>query len=168
MMRPGEPPTEDAVEALFNRLFYSTDTYDLSRVGRMKFNARVGRDTPDGNMNLSNEDILDVVKILVELRNGRGEVDDIDHLGNRRVRCVGELAENQYRSGLARIEKAVKERLGQAETEALMPHDLINLPISAALKEFFGASQLSQFMDQTNPLSEITHKRRVSALGPAV
>src|SRR5579862_173035 len=167
MMRPGEPPTEDAVEALFNRLFYSEDTYDLSRVGRMKFNARVGRDTPEGSMTLSNEDILDVVKILVELRNGRGEVDDIDHLGNRRVRCVGELAENQYRSGLARIEKAVKERLGQAETEALMPHDLINSkPISAALKEFFGASQLSQFMDQTNPLSEITHKRRVSALGP--
>jgi len=167
MMRPGEPPTEDAVEALFHRLFYSGDTYDLSRVGRMKFNARVGRDVPEGAMTLSNEDILDVVKILVELRNGRGEVDDIDHLGNRRVRCVGELAENQYRSGLARIEKAVKERLGQAETEALMPHDLINSkPISAALKEFFGASQLSQFMDQTNPLSEITHKRRVSALGP--
>src|SRR6476646_3553625 len=167
MMRPGEPPTEDAVEALFHRLFYSADTYDLSRVGRMKFNARDGRDTPEGAMTLSNEDILDVVKILVELRNGRGEVDDIDHLGNRRVRCVGELAENQYRSGLARIEKAVKERLGQAETEALMPHDLINSkPISAALKEFFGASQLSQFMDQTNPLSEITHKRRVSALGP--
>ena len=167
MMRPGEPPTEDAVEALFHRLFYSADTYDLSRVGRMKFNARVGRNMPEGAMTLSNEDILDVVKILVELRNGRGEVDDIDHLGNRRVRCVGELAENQYRSGLARIEKAVKERLGQAETEALMPHDLINSkPISAALKEFFGASQLSQFMDQTNPLSEITHKRRVSALGP--
>src|SRR6187431_3189192 len=167
MMRPGEPPTEDAVEALFHRLFYSADTYDLSRVGRMKFNARVGRDVPEGAMTLSNDDILDVVKILVELRNGRGEVDDIDHLGNRRVRCVGELAENQYRSGLARIEKAVKERLGQAETEALMPHDLINSkPISAALKEFFGASQLSQFMDQTNPLSEITHKRRVSALGP--
>ena len=167
MMRPGEPPTEDAVEALFNRLFYNADTYDLSRVGRMKFNARVGRDTAEGPMTLSNDDILDVVKILVELRNGRGEVDDIDHLGNRRVRCVGELAENQYRSGLARIEKAVKERLGQAETEALMPHDLINSkPISAALKEFFGASQLSQFMDQTNPLAEITHKRRVSALGP--
>ena len=126
MMRPGEPPTEDAVEALFHRLFYSADTYDLSRVGRMKFNARVGRDVPEGSMTLSNEDILDVVKILVELSNGRGEVDDIDHLGNRRVRCVGELAENQYRSGLARIEKAVKERLGQAETEALMPHDLIN------------------------------------------
>jgi DNA-directed RNA polymerase subunit beta len=167
MMRPGEPPTEDAVEALFNRLFYNPDTYDLSRVGRMKFNARVGRNTPDGAMTLSNEDILDVVKILVDLRNGNGEVDDIDHLGNRRVRCVGELAENQYRSGLARIEKAVKERLGQAEQEPLMPHDLINSkPISAALKEFFGASQLSQFMDQTNPLSEITHKRRVSALGP--
>ena len=167
MMRPGEPPTEDAVEALFHRLFYSADTYDLSRVGRMKFNARVNRDGSEGPMTLTNEDILDVVKILVDLRNGNGEVDDIDHLGNRRVRCVGELAENQYRSGLARIEKAVKERLGQAETEALMPHDLINSkPISAALKEFFGASQLSQFMDQTNPLSEITHKRRVSALGP--
>jgi len=167
MMRPGEPPTEDAVEALFHRLFYSADTYDLSRVGRMKFNARVGRDAPEGAMTLSNEDILDVVKILVDLRNGNGDVDDIDHLGNRRVRCVGELAENQYRSGLARIEKAVKERLGQAEAEPLMPHDLINSkPISAALKEFFGASQLSQFMDQTNPLSEITHKRRVSALGP--
>ncbi len=165
MMRPGEPPTEDAVEALFHRLFYSADTYDLSRVGRMKFNARVGRDTPEGAMTLSNEDILDVVKILVELRNGRGEVDDIDHLGNRRVRCVGELAENQYRSGLARIEKAVKERLGQAETEALMPHDLINSkPISAALKEFFGASQLSQFMDQTNPLSR--DHAQAARLGP--
>ena len=167
MMRPGEPPTEDAVQALFQRLFYNPDTYDLSRVGRMKFNARVGRDTAEGPMVLSNEDILAVVKLLVDLRNGRGEVDDIDHLGNRRVRCVGELAENQYRTGLARIEKAVKERLGQAEQEPLMPHDLINSkPISAALKEFFGASQLSQFMDQTNPLAEITHKRRVSALGP--
>ncbi len=167
MMRPGEPPTEDAVQALFHRLFYNPDTYDLSRVGRMKFNARVGRDEATGPMVLSNDDILAVVKILVDLRNGRGEVDDIDHLGNRRVRCVGELAENQYRTGLARIEKAVKERLGQAEQEPLMPHDLINSkPISAALKEFFGASQLSQFMDQTNPLAEITHKRRVSALGP--
>ena len=167
MMRPGEPPTEDAVQALFQRLFYNADTYDLSRVGRMKFNAKVGRDDPTGPMVLSNEDILAVVKILVDLRNGKGEVDDIDHLGNRRVRCVGELAENQYRTGLARIEKAVKERLGQAEQEPLMPHDLINSkPISAALKEFFGASQLSQFMDQTNPLAEITHKRRVSALGP--
>jgi len=167
MMRPGEPPTEDAVQALFQRLFYNPDTYDLSRVGRMKFNAKVGREESTGPMVLTNEDILAVVKILVDLRNGRGEVDDIDHLGNRRVRCVGELAENQYRTGLARIEKAVKERLGQAEQEPLMPHDLINSkPISAALKEFFGASQLSQFMDQTNPLSEITHKRRVSALGP--
>jgi DNA-directed RNA polymerase subunit beta len=167
MMRPGEPPTEDAVQALFQRLFYNPDTYDLSRVGRMKFNAKMGRSESTGPMVLTNEDILAVVKILVDLRNGRGEVDDIDHLGNRRVRCVGELAENQYRAGLARIEKAVKERLGQAEQEPLMPHDLINSkPISAALKEFFGASQLSQFMDQTNPLSEITHKRRVSALGP--
>ncbi|ESS15454.1 MAG: DNA-directed RNA polymerase subunit beta [Burkholderiales bacterium] len=167
MMRPGEPPTEDSVQALFQRLFYNPDTYDLSRVGRMKFNARMNRDDSTGPMVLSNEDILGVTKILVDLRNGRGEVDDIDHLGNRRVRCVGELAENQYRTGLARIEKAVKERLGQAEQDPLMPHDLINSkPISAALKEFFGASQLSQFMDQTNPLSEITHKRRVSALGP--
>jgi DNA-directed RNA polymerase subunit beta len=167
MMRPGEPPTEDAVQALFNRLFYSSDAYDLSKVGRMKFNRRVGRDAVDGNMTLTNEDVLDVVKILVELRNGRGEVDDIDHLGNRRVRCVGELAENQFRSGLVRVERAVKERLGQAEADNLMPHDLINSkPISAAIREFFGSSQLSQFMDQTNPLSEITHKRRVSALGP--
>lgn len=167
MMRPGEPPTEDAVEALFFRLFFNPDTYDLSRVGRMKFNARLGRESETGEMVLSNEDILAVVKILVDLRNGRGEVDDIDHLGNRRVRCVGEMAENQYRIGLARIEKAVRERLGQAENDPLMPHDLINSkPITAALKEFFGSSQLSQFMDQTNPLSEITHKRRVSALGP--
>src|SRR5258705_216812 len=165
MMRPGEPPTEDAVEALFHRLFYSADTYDLSRVGRMKFNARVGRDAPEGAMTLSNEDILDVVKILVELRNGRGEVDDIDHLGNRRVRCVGELAENQYRTGLARIEKAVKERLGQAEQEPRMPHDLFNIkPMSSALKAFFGASQLSQFMDQTNPQSATTRNRPVSSL----
>ncbi|MBR6976644.1 MAG: DNA-directed RNA polymerase subunit beta, partial [Ottowia sp.] len=167
MMRPSEPPTEDAVQALFQRLFYNPDTYDLSRVGRMKFNARVGREESTGPMVLTNDDILDVVKILVELRNGRGEVDDIDHLGNRRVRCVGELAENQYRIGLTRIEKAVKERLNQAEQEPLMPHDLINSkPISSALREFFGSSQLSQFMDQTNPLAEITHKRRVSALGP--
>jgi DNA-directed RNA polymerase subunit beta len=167
MMRPGEPPTEDSVEALFNGLFYSEDRYDLSAVGRMKFNRRVGRDELIGTMTLSNEDILAVIKILVELRNGRGEVDDIDHLGNRRVRCVGELAENQFRAGLVRVERAVKERLGQAEADNLMPHDLINSkPISAAIREFFGSSQLSQFMDQTNPLSEITHKRRVSALGP--
>ena len=167
MMRPGEPPTEDAVEALFNRLFYSADAYDLSKVGRMKFNRRVSRDELTGPMTLTNEDILAVIKILVDLRNGKGEIDDIDHLGNRRVRCVGELAENQFRAGLVRVERAVKERLGQAETENLMPHDLINSkPISAAIREFFGSSQLSQFMDQTNPLSEITHKRRVSALGP--
>ncbi|MFB0949466.1 MAG: DNA-directed RNA polymerase subunit beta, partial [Burkholderiaceae bacterium] len=167
MMRPGEPPTDEAVEALFNRLFYSEDAYDLSRVGRMKFNRRLGRDSDEGAMVLDNDDILDVVKTLVDLRNGIGEVDDIDHLGNRRVRCVGELTENQFRSGLARVERAVKERLAQAESEGLLPHDLINSkPISSAIKEFFGSSQLSQFMDQTNPLSEITHKRRVSALGP--
>ncbi len=167
MMRPGEPPTEESVEALFNGLFYNEERYDLSAVGRMKFNSRVGRDELTGPMTLSNDDILSVIKILVELRNGRGEIDDIDHLGNRRVRCVGELAENQFRAGLVRVERAVKERLGQAETDNLMPHDLINSkPISAAIREFFGSSQLSQFMDQTNPLSEITHKRRVSALGP--
>ncbi|MBK7815813.1 MAG: DNA-directed RNA polymerase subunit beta [Rhodocyclaceae bacterium] len=167
MMRPGEPPTEDAVESLFHGLFYSAERYDLSTVGRMKFNRRVGRDELTGTATLSNEDIIDVIRILLELRNGRGEVDDIDHLGNRRVRSVGELAENQFRAGLVRVERAVKERLSQAESENLMPHDLINAkPISAAIKEFFGSSQLSQFMDQTNPLSEITHKRRVSALGP--
>jgi DNA-directed RNA polymerase subunit beta len=167
MMRPGEPPTEDAVEALFHGLFFSEERYDLSAVGRMKFNRRVGREELKGTGTLTNEDIIAVIRILVELRNGRGEIDDIDHLGNRRVRSVGELAENQFRSGLVRVERAVKERLGQAESENLLPHDLINAkPISAAIKEFFGSSQLSQFMDQTNPLSEITHKRRVSALGP--
>ncbi len=167
MMRPGEPPTEDAVEALFNGLFFSEERYDLSAVGRMKFNRRVGREELKGPGTLTNDDIIAVIRILVELRNGRGEIDDIDHLGNRRVRSVGELAENQFRSGLVRVERAVKERLGQAESENLLPHDLINAkPISAAIKEFFGSSQLSQFMDQTNPLSEITHKRRVSALGP--
>ncbi|HEX7607621.1 MAG TPA: DNA-directed RNA polymerase subunit beta, partial [Usitatibacter sp.] len=167
MMRPGEPPTEDAVKTLFNGLFFSEDRYDLSDVGRMKFNRRVGRDELTGKMTLSNDDIVAVIKILVELRNGRGEIDDIDHLGNRRVRSVGELAENQFRSGLVRVERAVRERLSQAESENLMPHDLINAkPVSAAIKEFFGSSQLSQFMDQTNPLSEITHKRRISALGP--
>ena len=238
MMRPGEPPTEEAVEILFNGLFYSDDRYDLSGVGRMKFNRRLGRTNviehkvmirslaskaeaalknlaegsgfplaviqdlvsglPFGpralsenlqladaemiaakvrplganvesreQLTLSPRDIVDVIKILVELRNGRGDIDDIDHLGNRRVRSVGELAENQFRAGLVRVERAVKERLSQAESDNLMPHDLINAkPISAAIKEFFGSSQLSQFMDQTNPLSEITHKRRVSALGP--
>jgi len=238
MMRPGEPPTEEAVEILFNGLFYSDDRYDLSGVGRMKFNRRLGRadviehkvmirslaskaeaalknlaegsgfalpviqDLASGlpfgpralsenlqladaetlaarirplganvevreQLTLSPRDIVAVIKILVELRNGRGDIDDIDHLGNRRVRSVGELAENQFRAGLVRVERAVKERLSQAESDNLMPHDLINAkPISAAIKEFFGSSQLSQFMDQTNPLSEITHKRRVSALGP--
>jgi len=167
MMRPGEPPTEDAVENLFKGLFYSEERYDLSLVGRMKFNRRVNREGLEGGGTLSNDDIIRVVGILAELRNGRGEIDDIDHLGNRRVRSVGELAENQFRAGLVRVERAVKERLNQAETDNLMPHDLINAkPISAAIKEFFGSSQLSQFMDQTNPLSEITHKRRVSALGP--
>ena len=167
MMRPGEPPTEDAVKTLFNGLFFSEDRYDLSAVGRMKFNRRVGRAELTGISTLSKEDIVAVIKILVELRNGRGEIDDIDHLGNRRVRSVGELAENQFRAGLVRVERAVRERLSQAESENLMPHDLINAkPVSAAVREFFGSSQLSQFMDQTNPLSEITHKRRVSALGP--
>ncbi|MGE0874286.1 MAG: DNA-directed RNA polymerase subunit beta [Burkholderiales bacterium] len=238
MMRPGEPPTEDAVETLFNGLFFAEERYDLSAVGRMKFNRRVGvasesswqvrlrnlalskeaeaevwtyfGNAPELSLNkvaldgagnlaeaealvekmfqdlkakgvdrqkleakveqrftLSPRDIVEVIRILVELRNGRGEIDDIDHLGNRRVRSVGELAENQFRAGLVRVERAVKERLSQAESDNLMPHDLINAkPISAAVKEFFGSSQLSQFMDQTNPLSEITHKRRVSALGP--
>jgi len=167
MMRPGEPPTEDAVNALFGNLFFSEDRYDLSAVGRMKFNRRIGRDELTGSGTLPTEDIVAVIKILVELRNGRGEIDDIDHLGNRRVRSVGELAENQFRAGLVRVERAVRERLSQAESDNLMPHDLINAkPVSAAIKEFFGSSQLSQFMDQTNPLSEITHKRRVSALGP--
>src|SRR5437868_5460300 len=238
MMRPGEPPTEDAVEALFNGLFFAEERYDLSAVGRMKFNRRIGapnevswqvrlksvalpkeaeadlrayfKHVPELSLNkvslegaateaeaqamvdkmfhdlkskgidksklevkieprltLSPKDIVEVIRILVELRNGRGEIDDIDHLGNRRVRSVGELAENQFRAGLVRVERAVKERLSQAESENLMPHDLINAkPISAAVREFFGSSQLSQFMDQTMPLSEITHKRRVSALGP--
>jgi DNA-directed RNA polymerase subunit beta len=238
MMRPGEPPTEDAVETLFNGLFFAEERYDLSAVGRMKFNRRVGvpcetswqirlksialskeaeeevrtyfKRAPELSLGkvavegvtseadaqqvidkmyqdlkakgvdrqkleakleqrftLSPRDIVEVIRILVELRNGRGEIDDIDHLGNRRVRSVGELAENQFRAGLVRVERAVKERLSQAESDNLMPHDLINAkPISAAIKEFFGSSQLSQFMDQTNPLSEITHKRRVSALGP--
>ena len=167
MMRPGEPPTEEAVKQLFQGLFFAEERYDLSAVGRMKFNRRVGREGLTGAATLSKDDIVAVIKILVELRNGRGEIDDIDHLGNRRVRSVGELAENQFRAGLVRVERAVRERLSQAESENLMPHDLINAkPVSAAIKEFFGSSQLSQFMDQTNPLSEITHKRRVSALGP--
>ena len=167
MMRPGEPPTKDAAENLFKNLFFATERYDLSAVGRMKFNRRIGRTEIVGEGVLSKEDIVDVMKTIVAIRNGHGIVDDIDHLGNRRVRCVGEMAENQFRVGLVRVERAVKERLSMAESEGLMPQDLINAkPVAAAVKEFFGSSQLSQFMDQNNPLSEITHKRRVSALGP--
>ncbi|HCL3980812.1 TPA: DNA-directed RNA polymerase subunit beta, partial [Pseudomonas aeruginosa] len=167
MMRPGEPPTKEAAETLFGNLFFSAERYDLSAVGRMKFNRRIGRTEIEGPGVLSKEDIIDVLKTLVDIRNGKGIVDDIDHLGNRRVRCVGEMAENQFRVGLVRVERAVKERLSMAESEGLMPQDLINAkPVAAAIKEFFGSSQLSQFMDQNNPLSEITHKRRVSALGP--
>ena len=167
MMRPGEPPTKESAENLFQNLFFSADRYDLSAVGRMKFNRRLGREEIVGEGVLSREDIVDVLKTLVDIRNGKGVVDDIDHLGNRRVRSVGEMAENQFRVGLVRVERAVKERLSMAESEGLMPQDLINAkPVAAAVKEFFGSSQLSQFMDQNNPLSEVTHKRRVSALGP--
>ncbi len=189
MMRPGEPPTKEAAQNLFHNLFFTSDRYDLSSVGRMKFNRRLGREATEGagilydqkyfsgrNDETSKQlveqygdasDIVDALKVLIELRNGRGTVDDIDHLGNRRIRCVGEMAENQFRVGLVRVERAVKERLSLAESEGLMPQELINAkPVSAAIKEFFGSSQLSQFMDQNNPLSEVTHKRRVSALGP--
>ncbi len=189
MMRPGEPPTKDAAQNLFQNLFFSSERYDLDRVGRMKFNRRVGRKDDKGpgilydgkyfgerndenSKSLVKEfgagsDILDVIKVLIEIRNGRGIVDDIDHLGNRRVRSVGEMAENVFRIGLVRVERAVKERLSLAEADGLTPQDLINAkPVAAAVKEFFGSSQLSQFMDQNNPLSEVTHKRRVSALGP--
>ena len=189
MMRPGEPPTKEAAQNLFNNLFFTEERYDLSAVGRMKFNRRLGREEAEGagvlydakyfamrddeaakalvEQNGQASDILDVLKTLVDIRNGNGVVDDIDHLGNRRVRCVGEMAENQFRVGLVRVERAVKERLSLAESEGLMPQEMINAkPVSAAIKEFFGSSQLSQFMDQNNPLSEVTHKRRVSALGP--
>jgi len=167
MMRPGEPPTRDAAENLFSNLFFNPERYDLSGVGRMKFNRRVGRKEITGANVLSKDDILDVLKVLIAIRNGDGTVDDIDHLGNRRVRSVGEMAENAFRVGLVRVERAVKERLNIAETEPLMPQEMINAkPVAAAVKEFFGSSQLSQFMDQNNPLSEVTHKRRVSALGP--
>ncbi|MCF7983763.1 MAG: DNA-directed RNA polymerase subunit beta [Thiohalocapsa sp.] len=189
MMRPGEPPTKEAAQNLFHNLFFTPDRYDLSAVGRMKFNRRLSREATEGPgilydgryfANRNDEfskslvtqygdssDIVDALRVLIELRNGRGTVDDIDHLGNRRIRCVGEMAENQFRVGLVRVERAVKERLSLAESEGLMPQELINAkPVSAAIKEFFGSSQLSQFMDQNNPLSEVTHKRRVSALGP--
>ena len=167
MMRPGEPPTKDSAENLFKNLFFSKDRYDLSAVGRMKFNRRVGRKEITGEGILSKEDITEVLKLLIDIKNGKGVVDDIDHLGNRRVRSVGEMAENQFRVGLVRVERAVKERLGLADSEGLMPQEIINAkPVSAVVKEFFGSSQLSQFMDQNNPLSEVTHKRRISALGP--
>src|SRR5512145_1880488 len=167
MMRPGEPPTKEAAENLFQNLFFNSERYDLSAVGRMKFNRRVGRNESEGPGVLSKEDIIAVLKTLIDIRNGNGVVDDIDHLGNRRVRSVGEMAENAFRIGLVRVERAVKERLTLAESEGLMPQDMINAkPVAAAVKEFFGSSQLSQFMDQNNPLSEVTHKRRVSALGP--
>ena len=192
MMRPGEPPTKEAAQTLFHNLFFTEDRYDLSPVGRMKFNRRVGRDSEQGPSELidhkyaetlpevaqfkpykvrcqqaDGDDIIDVLKVLIDIKNGNGTVDDIDHLGNRRIRCVGEMTENVFRIGLVRVERAVKERLGMAESEGLTPQDLINAkPVAAAIKEFFGSSQLSQFMDQNNPLSEVTHKRRVSALGP--
>ena len=167
MMRPGEPPTKEAAENLFNNLFFSEDRYELSAVGRMKFNRRLGRDVVQGSSTLDEKDIIETLQCLIDIRNGKGMVDDIDHLGNRRVRSVGEMTENQFRVGLVRVERAVKERLSLVESEGYMPQDLINAkPVSAVIKEFFGSSQLSQFMDQNNPLSEITHKRRVSALGP--
>jgi DNA-directed RNA polymerase beta subunit len=167
VMRPGEPPTLETAEALFRSLFFDSERYDLSAVGRVKMNARLGFETEDTLRILRAEDIMEVVRILVELKDGRGEIDDIDHLGNRRVRSVGELMENQYRVGLLRMERAIRERMSSVDIDTVMPHDLINAkPAAAAVREFFGSSQLSQFMDQTNPLSEITHKRRLSALGP--
>ena len=167
VMRPGEPPTQETAEGLFHGLFFDAERYDLSPVGRVKLNARLDLDVDVGVRVLRKEDILAVIKYLVELKDGRGEIDDIDHLGNRRVRSVGELMENQYRIGLLRMERAIRERMSSVEIDTVMPHDLINAkPAAAAVREFFGSSQLSQFMDQTNPLSEITHKRRLSALGP--
>ncbi len=167
VMRPGEPPTIETAEAMFQSLFFDPERYDLSAVGRVKMNMRLDLDAEDTVRVLRKEDILAVIKTLVELRDGRGEIDDIDNLGNRRVRSVGELMENQYRIGLLRMERAIKERMSSVEIDNVMPQDLINAkPAAAAVREFFGSSQLSQFMDQTNPLSEITHKRRLSALGP--
>jgi len=167
MMRPGEPPTKESAENLFQNLFFTDERYDLSTVGRMKFNRRLGREETTGSGTLNKDDIIAVLKELIAIRNGNGNVDDIDHLGNRRVRSVGEMIENQFRVGLVRVERAVKERLTLADSEGLMPQEIINAkPVSAAVKEFFGSSQLSQFMDQNNPLSQVTHKRRVSALGP--
>ena len=167
VMRPGEPPTIEAAEAMFQSLFFDPERYDLSAVGRVKMNMRLDLDTADTVRILRKEDILEVLRTLLDLRDGKGEIDDIDNLCNRRVRSVGELMENQYRVGLLRMERAIKERMSSVEIGTVMPQDLINAkPASAAVREFFGSSQLSQFMDQTNPLSEITHKRRLSALGP--
>lgn len=167
VMRPGEPPTVDAASTLFESLFFDSERYDLSAVGRVKMNMRLDLDAPDTHRTLRREDIIACIKALVELRDGKGDIDDIDHLGNRRVRSVGELMENQYRVGLLRMERAIKERMSSVEIDTVMPQDLINAkPAAAAVREFFGSSQLSQFMDQTNPLSEVTHKRRLSALGP--
>ncbi len=167
VMRPGEPPTLDTAEALFRSLFFDPERYDLSAVGRVKMNSRLGFETDDSIRVLRRDDLMEVVRVLVELKDGRGEIDDIDHLGNRRVRSVGELMENQYRVGLLRMERAIRERMSSVDIDTVMPHDLINAkPAAAAVREFFGSSQLSQFMDQTNPLAEITHKRRLSALGP--
>ena len=167
VMRPGEPPTIDSAQTMFQSLFFDSERYDLSAVGRVKMNMRLELDAPDTHRTLRKEDILAVIKTLVDLRDGKGEIDDIDHLGNRRVRSVGELMENQYRIGLLRMERAIKERMSSVDIDTVMPQDLINAkPAAAAVREFFGSSQLSQFMDQTNPLSEITHKRRLSALGP--
>src|SRR6056297_1590227 len=167
VMRPGEPPTVDAASTLFNQLFFDSERYDLSAVGRVKMNMRLDLDAEDTQRTLRKEDIIACIKALVELRDGKGDIDDIDHLGNRRVRSVGELMENQYRVGLLRMERAIKERVSSVEIDTVMPQDLINAkPAAAAVREFFGSSQLSQFMDQTNPLSEVTHKRRLSALGP--
>ncbi|MBJ7408137.1 MAG: DNA-directed RNA polymerase subunit beta, partial [Bradyrhizobium sp.] len=167
VMRPGEPPTLESAQAMFQSLFFDAERYDLSAVGRVKMNMRLDLDAPDTQRTLRKEDILSVIKTLVDLRDGKGEIDDIDHLGNRRVRSVGELMENQYRIGLLRMERAIKERMSSVDIDTVMPQDLINAkPAAAAVREFFGSSQLSQFMDQTNPLSEVTHKRRLSALGP--
>ncbi len=167
VMRPGEPPTAETAETLFGQLFFDSERYDLSSVGRVKMNMRLGLDCADTIRVLRKEDILAILKALADLRDGRGEIDDIDNLGNRRVRSVGELMENQFRIGLLRMERAIKERMSSVDIDTVMPHDLINAkPVAAAVREFFGSSQLSQFMDQTNPLSEVTHKRRLSALGP--
>jgi DNA-directed RNA polymerase subunit beta len=170
VMRPGEPPTPETAEALFRGLFFDMERYDLSTVGRVKMNMRLGfslEEVPDYVRILRKQDIVATLRVLLDLKDGRGQIDDIDNLGNRRVRSVGELMENQYRVGLLRMERAIKERMGSVDIDTVMPHDLINAkPAAAAVREFFGSSQLSQFMDQTNPLSEVTHKRRLSALGP--